>query len=1119
MSTGGPSQVVKSSFYSANPGEVDVAAGGAQIISWTAVGENIAVANGALQIGGNNMVWVVSGDPTGFSLALGNNDLLSDVHIAFRGSLDNGENNTGVGQQALYSNTTGGDNTAVGAAALQGNTFGLGNTAVGNGAMIANDMGSENVALGDEALYASAGSSNVALGAAAMQADTSGTNNTVIGFSVASTNLNGGQGNILIGTTSNVDTIAATTNNNLNIGNLLQGDMTNVSSSFNSGNLMTLYLQSTASGTDYLQIAGGASGSPGIVTVSTQGSDANVSLALAPLGAGSVTVSATTANAALDISANTSSLRLPVGTTGQRPGTPANGMIRYNSTLTDLEGYISGAWTQITTGGSSSTINLGTSASTTNPQRSGDATTGLFSATTGTVSIASAGTDVDDISATGPNILGTITSGSYSIGYQINGNNAIWQDTTNGNLAVGATAFPTTVSLAGGYGTANVAVGKLALNANTTGQYNTAVGYEALYTNTTGQRNTAVGWLALASNTTGSWSTAVGFTALRYNTIGVYNTAIGFGALGTNTTGINNTAVGVGALGDNTTGINNTAVGYDALLYNTTGQYNTALGYQAFLYNTSGSVDYLQIAGSATGSHSVTVSAQGTDTNVSLAINPKGTGNIVVGAGTGNSILDLSASTNAMVLPVGTTGQRPGTPANGMLRYNSTATAAVEAYINGAWAALATGGGSTTITLGTSASVTNPQRSGDATTGFYSAAVNTVGVAAGGIEAMQWNTIASGVDYLSVTPGKSGTAPQIAVAGTTSPQNLNLAPVGTTGVLQFNGGTMFWQDTTHSNMVLGASTLPANISQSGGGSNGQGNVAVGVGTLNVNTTGYQNTAVGYLALNANTTAIRETAVGYDALGSNTTGVNNTAVGWNALNTNTTGAGNTAMGVYSLTTNSTGVNNTAVGYTALGANSFGGSNTAVGVSALYANTNGGTNTAIGVGALYSNTTGGDNTGLGTYALTQNTTGMQNTAIGYGALGSNTTGIANTALGFSVASTTLNGGSNNILIGTGSAVDTPASSTSNFLNIGNTIFATGTNAGTVSAPAGNVGIGTSSPQATLDVNGYARLTLRSSQPVACSSGNAGAIALNHLAQMCACNGTSWIFADSVGAACSW
>ncbi len=69
------------------------------------------------------------------------------------------------------------------------------------------------------------------------------------------------------------------------------------------------------------------------------------------------------------------------------------------------------------------------------------------------------------------------------------------------------------------------------------------------------------------------------------------------------------------------------------------------------------------------------------------------------------------------------------------------------------------------------------------------------------------------------------------------------------------------------------------------------------------------------------------------------------------------------------------------------------------------------------------------------------------------------------------------------------------------------------------SGQVGIGSTSPQATLDVNGYARLKLQSSQPVACSSTNQGALALNHLAQACACNGTSWIFADSVGAACSW
>ena len=91
-------------------------------------------------------------------------------------------------------------------------------------------------------------------------------------------------------------------------------------------------------------------------------------------------------------------------------------------------------------------------------------------------------------------------------------------------------------------------------------------------------------------------------------------------------------------------------------------------------------------------------------------------GNIGIGTTMPGVSLDISQRTDAIALPVGTTGQRP-TASNGMIRYNST-TPDLEAYINGAWQVLTTGGSGTTITLGTSASVTNPQRSGDATTGF-----------------------------------------------------------------------------------------------------------------------------------------------------------------------------------------------------------------------------------------------------------------------------------------------------------------------------------------------------------------------------------------------------------------
>ena len=51
----------------------------------------------------------------------------------------------------------------------------------------------------------------------------------------------------------------------------------------------------------------------------------------------------------LHISA-TDSLRLPSGTTGQRPGSPANGDIRYNTTIGTIEGYAGGAYKNLASG-------------------------------------------------------------------------------------------------------------------------------------------------------------------------------------------------------------------------------------------------------------------------------------------------------------------------------------------------------------------------------------------------------------------------------------------------------------------------------------------------------------------------------------------------------------------------------------------------------------------------------------------------------------------------------------------------------------------------------------------------------------------------------------------------
>ena len=72
----------------------------------------------------------------------------------------------------------------------------------------------------------------------------------------------------------------------------------------------------------------------------------------------------------------------------------------------------------------------------------------------------------------------------------------------------------------------------------------------------------------------------------------------------------------------------------------------------------------------------------------------------------------------------------------------------------------------------------------------------------------------------------------------------------------------------------------------------------------------------------------------------------------------------------------------------------------------------------------------------------------------------------------------------------------------------------------ANTGNVGIGTTSPQATLDVNGYARLkTYSGAPPVACAAGYAGSIALNTSYIGCVCNGTSWVRISDGSTSCTW
>lgn len=97
---------------------------------------------------------------------------------------------------------------------------------------------------------------------------------------------------------------------------------------------------------------------------------------------------------------------------------------------------------------------------------------------------------------------------------------------------------------------------------------------------------------------------------------------------------------------------------------------------------------------------------------------------------------------------------------------------------------------------------------------------------------------------------------------------------------------------------------------------------------------------------------------------------------------------------------------------------------------------GTNdTAIGWGALIGNTANtSKNSALGRNALTALTTGTNSVGFGFAAGSSITTGSNNSAFGYNVGSATLTTGGGNILIGTSSAVTTPAAGSANEINIG-------------------------------------------------------------------------------------
>ena len=201
----------------------------------------------------------------------------------------------------------------------------------------------------------------------------------------------------------------------------------------------------------------------------------------------------------------------------------------------------------------------------------------------------------------------------------------------------------------------------------------------------------------------------------------------------------------------------------------------------------------------------------------------------------------------------------------------------------------------------------------------------------------------------------------------------DLTTLGVTGTTTIAGNIICNNETESTNTTSGALTVAGGVGISkdlyvGEDVHINGNLLllnsgsnIYVGTTNSSTTGTNNTSVGYNSLASNLGDFN-TGLGWYALYSQTEGTKNTSLGSQSSYYTTSGSQNTSVGMNSLYKNEDGGNNTSVGMNSLWENTSGSNNTAIGYGA-YSTGNWDSSSAIGNNAQ---PTGDNQVVLGTSA---------------------------------------------------------------------------------------------------------------------------------------------------------
>ena len=462
--------------------------------------------------------------------------------------------------------------------------------------------------------------------------------------------------------------------------------------------------------------------------------------------AGFVGVGTTTPQAQLDVFGigAASAMLVPRDTTGARP-TGINGMLRYNTSLAQLETFSSGAWNGVATaaavGGSYLPLSGGTlTGAVAYPFGSaaapsinfGDATSGIYSSGSGNVSIGATSGQRMSVSSGGVGI-GTATP-SATLHVQ-NASSGIL--VTRGNDPLAPVAAPY-LSAAGTSGFSSTLPVYSFWYQPTTGITNPAnsvmaieaAGNEAMRFDSTGfvgvgtttpvttldvyrnfQADTAV---ASALNVYSySHSNKAFTTSLAAANFTTYNGQSNNAPLVTSIVGTTNND-NIATTVDGGTFYGNSTVTFPSFINGISATSNFSHG------GTTGNVtggrfiasvsDGSSVAGTGIGVYSKVTSSGTINTGYGLYLDSvAGTskygvyentggvnyfaGRVGIGTTAPAAILDVNGSgtTSAMLVPRDSTAARP-TGVNGMIRYNTTSNA-VESFANGAWSTLATGGG------------------------------------------------------------------------------------------------------------------------------------------------------------------------------------------------------------------------------------------------------------------------------------------------------------------------------------------------------------------------------------------------------------------------------------------